>query len=343
MQAFVMAAGAGTRLRPLTHSIPKPMFPIANKPVMAYTMDLLKNVGITQVAINLFHHPAMIKNYFDKGRRWGMEIVYSEEDKLMGTAGGVKLMEKFFKDSFVVMSGDGLTDVDLKSAIDFHRQKKSLATMVLKPIDARFEYGVTLTDKEGRIKKFIEKPAWSDVFANTVNTGIYILEKEIFNYIPKRAYYDFGHDLWPLLLKKKQNIFAYVMSGYWCDIGNLSEYRRSSRDLLEGKIGVSIPGEKIGKNIWVGKGTKLHRRARLNGPCVIGDHCEISADVLIDEYTVIGHSNLIEKGAKLKNCILWNDVRVEKNVELNNCIIGNNGFVSENISVFEGSVINVRS
>lgn len=342
MQAFVMAAGAGTRLRPLTHSIPKPMFPIANKPVIAYTLELLKNAGINRVAINLFHHPAMIKNYFDNGQRLGLEIVYSEEKKLMGTAGGVKLMENFFKDTFVVMSGDGLTDVELGAAVNFHHRKKSLATMILKPVDSRFEYGVTLIDKQGRIKKFIEKPSWSDVFTNTVNTGIYIFEKEIFEYIPQGAFYDFGHDLWPKLLTDKKDIFAYVTSEYWCDIGNLNAYRQAQNDLLDGKIKAAIPGEKIGKSIWVGTGTKLDKRAELKGPCVIGDYCRIGAAALVGEYTVIGHQSIIEEGVKLKNCILWNNVHVEKNVQLQNCIIGNNAFISENISVFEGSVINIR-
>jgi len=342
MKAFILAAGEGTRLRPLTYTIPKPMFPIANKPVMEYTLELLKKYGIDEVIINLHYQGNLIRNYFHDGRKWGIKIIYSEEKKLLGTAGGVKKIINFFKSPFLVMSGDGLTDINLSELINFHQKKGSIATMVLKKIDTHFEYGVTLTDKNGKIRKFIEKPSWSEVFSNTANTGIYIFQPEVFANVPKNTFYDFGHNLWPLLLRKREKIYAYETDSYWCDIGNLYEYRRAQSDVLQEKIKVKIPGEEIKKNVWIDTGTEIHPSARMNPPAIIGRNCRIGKNVTIGEFTVIGNNCVIHQGAKIKNSTLWDNVEVERNVELNNCIIANNAQVKENISVFDGSVINIR-
>lgn len=342
MKAFVMAAGAGTRLRPLTLEIPKPMVPVVNKPVIEHTLENLKRHGIYQVVLNLHHYPGMIKEYFGKGEKNDLHIRYSLERKLMGTAGGVKRMEAFLDSTFVVMSGDGLTDIDLTKAVMFHKRKKALGTMVLKAVDTKFEYGVTVTNPGGRIKKFIEKPKWSDVFANTVNTGIYIFEPEIFNYMPKNEFYDFGLQLWPKLLKQNKRIFGYVMDEYWTDVGNLTEYRRGVKDALDGKVRISIPGEQIKPGVWVGKNTRIDPKASLVAPCVIGEKCVIGKDAVIDEYTTVADHCVIGQGARIKNSILWGNVEVAKNVNLDNCIIGYGAKVSKDISVFEGTVLNLK-
>jgi len=342
MKAFVMAAGAGTRLRPLTYAIPKPMVPVVNKPVIYYTLENLMRHGIYNVVLNLHHYPGMIRNYFKNGAQFDMKVSYSYEKKLMGTAGGVKLMEEYFDTTFIVMSGDGLTDIDLTKAVKYHKAKKALGTMVLKPVDTKFEYGVTLTDKSGKIVKFIEKPRWSDVFANTVNTGIYIFEPEIFKYIPKGEFYDFGMQLWPELLKKKKKIYGYVMDEYWTDVGNLTEYRQGIRDALDGKIKICIPGEQIKPGIWVGKGTVIGKNVKLRAPSVIGANCFIGKNAVIGEYTTIADNSRIMNGANIKNSILWSDVEVLKNVTLDNCIIGSGAKVKEDISVFEGTVLNIE-
>jgi mannose-1-phosphate guanylyltransferase/phosphomannomutase len=341
MKAFVMAAGAGTRLRPLTFAIPKPMVPVVNKPVLEHTIENLKRHGIQQVVMNLHHYPEMIKRHFGDGTSRGMRLHYSLEKELMGTAGGVKNAEKLLDERFVVMSGDGLTDIDLSKVIAFHREKKALATMVLKPVDAKFDYGVTLVGKDGRITKFIEKPRWSDVFANTVNTGIYVFEPEIFDYIPANTFYDFGMQVWPDLLKRKKRIFGYVMDEYWTDVGNLNEYRHGVRDALDGKIRISIPGEQVRPGIWIGKNCSIERSAQLKAPCVIGNNCVIGKKAVIDEYTTLDDTTRIGEGAVIKNSILWDRVKVAKNVRLDNCIIGYGAEVSEDISVYEGTVLNI--
>jgi NDP-sugar pyrophosphorylase family protein len=342
MKAFVMAAGAGTRLRPLTFAIPKPMVPVVNKPVLEHTIENLKSHGIHNVALNLHHYPAMIRDYFGNGSGMGMSIRYSYERKLLGTAGGVKNMEKFFDTTFIVMSGDGLTDIDITKAVRFHKEKRSIATMVLKAIDARFEYGVTIIDDDCRIKKFVEKPSWSDVFANTVNTGIYIFEPEILKFIPAKKYFDFGYELWPLLLEHKKRIFGYVTQDYWTDVGNLTEYKKGVRDTLDGRCKVKIPGEQVKSGIWIGRGSEISKSAKLNAPCVIGCNCNIGKGAVVDSYTAIGNDAVVGAGAKIKNSILWDGVKVAANVKLDSCIIGYNARVSEDISVFEGTVLNVE-
>lgn len=342
MKAMVMAAGVGTRLRPLTHVIPKPMIPIVNKPVLEHTLELLASHSFQEIVINLHFRGQMINDYFRDGSKWGPKIRYSNEKNLLGTAGGVKRVEKFFKETFLVMSGDGLTDADLTRLVAFHKQKKALATMGLKRVDTRLDYGVTLVDQNDRIERFFEKPSWSDVFANTVNTGIYVFEPEIFRYIPRKKFFDFGHDLWPLLLKLKLPIFGCELKAYWCDIGNLQEYKRAERDALDGKVKIRFRGTLHKDKVWVGENTFISPDVKIKGPVVVGNNCIIESGATLNPYTSIGNNSQINEGAELSDCILWSDVKVAKGVRLRNCIIGSSAEINENISVFEGSVINVE-
>ena len=342
VKAFVLAAGAGTRLRPLTYAIPKPMVPVANKPVLEHTVENLSRHGIRTMVFNLHHYPRMIREYFGKGERWNVDISYSYEPRLLGTAGGLKKVEKFFRDgTFLVMSGDGLSDINLGRVLEFHRRKKALGTMVLKAVDSRFEYGVTLTDKSGRIKKFIEKPCWSDVFSNKVNTGIYVFEPAVFKYIPKNKFYDFGKDVWPDLLRRRQPIYGIEIFDYWTDVGNLKEYRQGVRDALDGRLKINIAGQQLYPGIYVGENTKISRGARLIAPCVIGRDCHIENKAVVGPYTTLAAKCQIGQGALVSNSILWGRVRVFRGVKLDNCIIGYRGVVSSNITVYEGSVLNV--
>jgi mannose-1-phosphate guanylyltransferase/phosphomannomutase len=214
--------------------------------------------------------------------------------------------------------------------------------MAIKAVDSRFEYGVTLTDGAGRIKGFLEKPSWSEVFSNKVNTGIYLFEPEVFRYIPPRRVYDFGHELWPKLLKLKKPIFAYETGAYWTDIGNLTEYRRCQIDSLEGRVRINIPGAEIRKGVWIEVGCTISPRAVLRAPCLIGKGCVIEPEAQIGPCTVVGDRARIASQAVLKNCILYDNVTVGKNVHLSNCVLGANGDVKENITVYEAAVINIR-
>lgn len=339
---MVMAAGAGTRLRPLTFSTPKPMVPIANRPVLEYTLENLRRHGITDIILNLHSYPEAIRNHFKTGKRWGVNLRYSREPRLLGTAGGVKKTGNFLKGgTFLVMSGDGLTDIDLTGLMHFHRAHRAEATLALKPVDARFEYGVTLTDKTGRVKQFLEKPHWGDVFSNQVNTGIYVLEPSILRQIPVRKFYDFGHDLWPKLMRKKTGLFGFAMKDYWCDVGNLQEYRRAQKDILDGKLHFRFSGRSLRPGVWVDEGTILPHRIAIEPPCLIGRNCRVAPGAHLGAYTVIGDRACIGQGVSLRYCTLWNDVRVADRVTLENCVIGHGARVTENISMYEGAVINV--
>ncbi|OGR88431.1 MAG: hypothetical protein A3J74_09430 [Elusimicrobia bacterium RIFCSPHIGHO2_02_FULL_57_9] len=343
MKAMVLAAGAGTRLRPLTYQTPKPMLPVVNRPVLHHVLDNLLRHGVKDVMVNLYAHADQVRGYCGDGSRWSLRVRYSHEPKLLGTAGAIKKTGDFFSDGpFLVMSGDGLSDIDLSEMLRFHKKHKSFATMAVKAVDCRFDYGVTLTDNSGRIKGFLEKPSWGDIFSNKVNTGIYLLEPELLRLIPKNQIYDFGHQLWPKLLKLRKPIFAYETKAYWCDVGNLSEYRKCQVDSLDGKVRINIPGAQIRQGVWVEKGASISPKAVLRAPCLIGKGCRIEAGAKIGPYTVIGDRSRIASQAELKNCILFDNVTVGGNVELSNCILGANGSVKENIAVYEAAVLNMR-
>ncbi len=342
MKAFVMAAGLGTRLRPLTYSVPKPLVPIVNVPVIGYLMQNLSKSGVKEVIINLHYRPELVRSFLGNGSKWGLKVNYSYEEKLLGTAGGVKLKQSFFKETFIVTSGDGLTDLDFKKAVKYHKERKAIATVVLKPVDMRIEYGVVKIDNYNRIIGFYEKPSLDKIFTNLVNTGIYIFEPEIFKYIPDKKFYDFGSQLLPKLVKQNLPVYGFIADGYWCDVGNLSEYRRANHDCIDGKVNMKIQGRQILKKIWVGEDTILPKSVKFKAPCVIGNKVKIGENCLIGEYTVIGNNCIIGDNVYIRDSILWDNVVVRTNVKLDSCIIARNAVVSESITMFDGTVLNVE-
>lgn len=340
---MLLAAGAGTRLRPLTYETPKPMVPVVNRPVIHHVLDNLLKHGVEEVMVNLHAHPEQVRGYCGDGSRWSLKIRYSHEPKLMGTAGSIKKVEPFFKDGpFFVMSGDGISDIDLTAMWRFHRKRGAVATMAIKRVDARFEYGVTMTDATQRIKGFLEKPSWSDVFSNKVNTGIYLFEPEVLKLIPAGRPYDFGHDVWPKLLKMKKPIYAYETDAYWCDVGNLPEFRRCQIDTLDRTARINIPGSETRKGVWVEDGAVIDPKAKLEAPVLIGKGARVEAGAVVGPYTVVGDRSRIGKGAHVERSIFFDNVVVGDGVRLNNCIIGSGGRVKENISVYEAAVLNLR-
>jgi len=347
-----MCGGIGTRLRPLTYTIPKPMVPVANKPVLEYTIELLRSHGIKDIIMNLHFKPKIIKNYFRNGEQWGVNITYSFERKPWGTAGGVKKAEDFFKKgTFLVMSGDGLANTNLTKLLKFHKQKAGIGTIVLKEVSARLEYGIAAVSKGGEISHFLEKPGWGEVFhgmAGGINTGIYVLEPEVLKYIPRNKEFDFAKNLFPLLLKKKKKIYGYYTTDYWCDIGNLLQYRMAHKDILEGKVRVKIGGTRRWVGIsgkfggrgqaWIGEGCEIDSSAFLSSPLIIGKNCRVKKNVKISGATVLGNNSFVDEGAILQDCIIWDDAYIGKGVRIKNCIIGKNARVIESISMFDGIV-----
>lgn len=339
MKAVIMAGGEGTRLRPLTCNRPKPMVPVVNKPVMWHIMALLNKYGIKDIAVTLQYLPDMVKEYFGDGSEYGVNLRYFVEQIPLGTAGSVKNAEKFLDGTFVVISGDALTDINLQKAVDFHNQKGAMATLVLKKVDIPLEYGVVVTDEEGRITRFLEKPSWGEVFSDTVNTGIYILSPEVLTYFKRNELYDFSKDLFPQLLKDGKPMFGFVTDDYWCDIGDLRAYTQVHVDILDGRVGVSVPGKEIEKGIWLEEGSEIDKSVLLKAPCVIGGNCRIKGNSSLGEYTVIGQNNVIEEMCGIKRSIIWKNCLIDRNVQLRGSVLCNKVHMKDKVSSFENSVI----
>src|SRR5665648_282917 len=248
-----MAGGEGTRLRPLTSNQPKPMVSLCGKPCMEYIVELLKKHGFDETVVTLMFLPKVIRDYFGDGSALGVNMQYSVEQSPAGTAGSVKLAEDHLRDdTFIVISGDALTDFDLSEIVAFHKQRGAMVTIALKRVENPLEFGVVVVNDEGRIERFLEKPTWGQVFSDTVNTGIYVLEPEVFDHIPADEPFDFSQDLFPKLFEMGAPLYGYVAEGYWQDIGSLPQYLTANCDLLDGKVEASIPGIELQHRIFVG-------------------------------------------------------------------------------------------
>jgi len=347
MKAVIMAGGFGTRLKPLTNNLPKPMVPVANKPMMQHIVELLKKHGLTQIISLLFYQPEKIRGYFKDGSAFGVEMSYNLSNDDYGTAGSVKNAEWFLDDRFLVISGDVLTDFDLSEAIRFHEEKKSLATLVLTRVTNPLPFGVVITNESGRVERFLEKPTWGQVFSDTVNTGIYILERKVLDYIPEKADFDFSKNLFPLLLSEGKPIYGYIAKGYWQDVGDLKQYQMAQLDVLEGKVKVAINGTKMGEN-WFGKNCKIGEKAVIEKGAIIGDNCEIRDGAFVSR-SVIGNNSFVGDGAQVRDSVLWDNVTIGPHASLladvvaDHSSIENEAILEENVFVSDHSKIGARS
>ena len=344
MKAVIMAGGSGSRLRPLTCHLPKPMVPVINKPMSEHIVNLLKKHDFTDIIFTLHYLPQAISDYFGDGSDWGLKIRYStEEGKPLGTAGCVKAIQDLIDETFIVISGDGLTDIDLGKALAYHKEMKSKATLILKRVENPLDYGVVITDKTGKIIRFVEKPGASEIFSDTVNTGIYILEPEVLRYVVMGREQDFSNDLFPLLLLRNEPMFGYVADGYWCDIGNLAVYRQAHKDVLDKKVDMAIDLPQISPGIWVGEGTEIDASVKLNPPILIGRNCRIGKDVEIEPHTVIGDNVVVQEKATLKHPVVWSSSYIGSSTALRACIVCNNTSIHRGAELLEGCVIGAKS
>jgi mannose-1-phosphate guanylyltransferase/phosphomannomutase len=340
MRAVLMAGGSGTRLRPLTCDLPKPMVPILNRPIAEHIINLLKRHQITEVIATLHYLPDVMRDYFQDGSDFGVQMTYAvEEDQPLGTAGCVKNIAELLDQTFLVISGDSITDFDLSAAIEFHKQKKSKATLILTRVPNPVEFGVVITDEDQRISRFLEKPSSSEIFSDTVNTGTYILEPEVLEYLPENQEVDFSKELFPLLLEKDEPMYGYIAGGYWCDVGHLDAYRESQYDGLYQKVKLDYAYEEQSPGIWIGQNTFIEPSAKLEAPCLIGSNCRIGARVQVAPGTVIGDNVTIGADATLKRPIIWNGVIIGEEVHLRACVIARGTRVDRRAQVLEGAVV----
>jgi mannose-1-phosphate guanylyltransferase len=346
MKAMILAAGKGTRVRPITYTIPKPLIPILHKPVMEFLVDLLREHGFNEIMVNVSHLAKEIESYFHDGQRFGVEIAYSFEGfvredgelqgEALGSAGGMKRIQDFhafFDDTFVVLCGDALIDLDLSAAVKWHKEKGSLATVVMKsvPREEVSSYGVVVTDADGKIQAFQEKPSIEDALSTDINTGIYIFEPEVLNYIPSGCEFDIGGDLFPKLVEMGAPFYGISMDFQWVDIGKVPDYWQAIRSVLNGEVkNVPIPGKQVkpgvytGLNVsanwdkidiqgpvYIGGMTKIEDGAKIVGPATIGRNCHICADACIDNSVIFEYSR-IGSGVNLTDKLVFGRYCVDK-------------------------------
>ena len=340
MRAVLMAGGSGTRLRPLTCDLPKPMVPILNRPIAEHIIDLLKRHQIREVIATLHYLPDAMRDYFQDGSEFGVQMTYAvEEDQPLGTAGCVKNIAELLDDTFLVISGDSVTDFDLSAAIEFHYRKGSKATLVLTRVQNPIEFGVVITDEHHRIRRFLEKPSSSEIFSDTVNTGIYILDPDVLKYLPENEEADFSKDLFPLLLDKGEPMYGYIAEGYWCDVGHLDAYREAQYAGLSGKVKLEFAYTERSPGLWVGENTFIDSSARIQTPVIIGNNCRIGSRVTIEAGTAIGDNVSIGAEADLKRPIIWNGAMLGEEVHLRACVIARGARIDRRSHVLEGAVV----
>jgi NDP-sugar pyrophosphorylase family protein len=319
------------------------MAPIVNRPVMWHILRLIKKHGITEAVANLHYHPHAITNYFGKGQKVGIELRYSLEPELLGTAGGVKKVQKFFGgETLLIISGDALTDVDLTRLVQQHKEAGSIASLALKRVEDPSNFGVVILDKESRVVGFQEKPEPGEELSNLCNCGIYVFEPAIFDFIPKDSFYDFGKELFPEFVAKSIPFNGFEIDGYWNDVGSLEQYRIGNFDALTGKVKVEIAGKETRPGITLGKGTRIDSSAQLEPPILLGEYCTVGKDVKLTGPLIIGDHSVIEDGADLEGVIKWHASQTGAKAKVLGGIIGRGAHIRDDVHIHDRVVVGDR-
>ncbi|MDX6275094.1 MAG: mannose-phosphate guanylyltransferase / phosphomannomutase [Frankiales bacterium] len=318
-----MAGGEGTRLRPMTATMPKPLLPVVNRPIMEHVLRLLKRHGIDETVVTVQFLATLVRNYFGDGDELGMALQYASEDVPLGTAGSVKNAEAELRDdAFVVISGDALTDVDLTALVKAHRDQGALVTVALKRVADPVEFGIVITDESGRIDRFLAKPTWGQVFSDTVNTGIYVMEPEVFRHVEAGLAVDWSADVFPKLLADGAPLFGYITDSYWEDVGTHESYVRAQADVLDSRVEVEIDGFQVSPGVWVGEGAEIDPDATLRGPVYVGDYAKVEAGAEVSDYTVLGSNVVVRGGAVVQRSVVHDNVFIGSGATLRGAVVG---------------------
>ncbi len=340
MKAVVMAGGEGTRLRPMTANQPKPLLPVANKPIMEHVLHLLKRHGFSETVVTVQFLASLVRNYFGDGEDVGMSLQYATEEMPLGTAGSVKNAEDALRSGqFLVISGDALTDIDLSAMVAFHKKQGALVTVGLTRVPNPLEFGIIIVDEDGRIQRFLEKPTWGQVFSDTVNTGIYVMEPEVLAEVAPGEQVDWSSDVFPRLLAAGAPLYGWIADGYWEDVGTHESYLKAQADVLSGRVDAEIDGFEVSPGVWVCEGAEVDPDAVLSGPLCIGDYAKIEAGAQLREFTVIGNNVVVKEGAFLHRAVVHNNVFVGQGSTLRGCVIGKNTDVMASARIEEGAVV----
>jgi mannose-1-phosphate guanylyltransferase / phosphomannomutase len=340
VKAVVMAGGEGTRLRPMTANQPKPLLPVVNKPIMEHVLLLLKRHGFTETVVTVQFLASLVRNYFGDGEDVGMSLQYATEEMPLGTAGSVKNAEDELRaDPFLVISGDALTDIDLSALVRYHKENSALVTVALTRVPNPLEFGIIIVDEEGRIQRFLEKPTWGQVFSDTVNTGIYVMEPEVLAEVPAGVSVDWSGDVFPQLLKSGAPLYGWIADGYWEDVGSHESYLKAQAAVLSGQVEAEIDGFEVSPGVWIAEGAEVDPEALLSGPLAVGDYAKIEAGAQLREFTVVGSNVVVKEGAFLHRAVVHNNVYVGQGTTLRGCVIGKNTDVMGSARIEEGAVV----
>ncbi len=325
LKAMVLAAGLGERMRPLTDYRPKPLLPVANRPVMGWILKHLAKHGFTEVIANLHYRAEEIVEQLGTGAEFGVELTFSYEEELLGSAGGVKQCQEFFgEETFLVTGADDLTTIDLSALLAAHRESGALASIALMEVQETSQYGIVVTDEVGHIERFVEKPK-GKAPSHTANTQIYLFEAEIFNYIPPDKVYDFGFNVFPAIVESGAPFYGFKLDGYWRDIGSLHDYLEAQTDALKGRLDDAVDGNEIAPGVWLGESCEVARGAKLVPPVLLGNNCRIGAKAKIGEGTVLGAEVEVEPGAGVSKCVIWDGVKVPSSSNLREAVVTQEG------------------
>ena len=339
MKAVILAGGEGTRLRPLTSNQPKPMMPLVNRPMLEHIITLLARHGFDEIVVTVAYLGNQIRDYFGDGSDFGVSMRYATEDSPLGTAGSVRNAADELDDTFLVISGDVLTDIDLGALVKVHRESDALASIALKRVENPLEFGIVITKPDGEIERFLEKPTWGQVFSDTINTGIYVLEPRVFDFIPPDEVIDFSGDVFPAALDQDLKIHGYVADCYWEDVGTTEAYLQAHADVLDGKVDVEFSGFELADGVWVGEGAELDPGARIEGPVVIGDNCRVEAGARVGAYTVLGTDVVVKADASLERTVCHDHVYVGRGAALRGATIGRSADLRAHARIEEGVVV----
>jgi mannose-1-phosphate guanylyltransferase/phosphomannomutase len=340
MRAVVMAGGEGTRLRPMTTNQPKPLLPVVNRPIMEHVLRLLKRHGFDETVVTVQYLAAHIRNYFGDGDELGLDLSYATERTPLGTAGSVRNAGDALAGApFLVISGDALTDFDLSAMVAFHRKQGALVTVALKRVPNPLEFGIVITDDDGRIIRLLEKPTWGQVFSDTVNTGIYIMEPEVLEQVERGTSVDWSADVFPRLLAAGAPLYGWIAGGYWEDIGTTESYLRAQADVLNRAVHVDIDGFELSRGVWIAEGAEVDPEAALRGPLHIGSYAKVEAGAVLREYTVVGSNVVIKGGATLERTVVHDNAYIGSRAALRGCVIGKRTDIMRAVQVAEGVVV----
>ncbi|MGZ6932463.1 MAG: sugar phosphate nucleotidyltransferase, partial [Acidimicrobiia bacterium] len=336
---MILAGGEGTRLRPLTSNQPKPMMPIVNRPMMEHIVRLLAEHGFDEIVVTVAFLANQIRTYFGDGAELGVEMRYATEDSPLGTAGSVRNAAEELDDTFLVIAGDVLTDIDLRGIVAAHKASGARGTIALKRVTDPVEFGIVITAPDGRIERFLEKPTWGQVFSDTINTGIYILEPRIFDYIAEGEVVDFSGDVFPAALAAGELLRGHVVDGYWEDVGTLDAYLHAHEDILDGLVDIEIEGFAIREGVWLGEGTEVDPDARIDGPAIIGPNCRIEAGAHVADHTVLGGDVVVKRDAQVVRSVIHEHTYIGASARVRGAVIARGGDVRSHAAIEPGAVL----